>query len=270
MRLGITMLGVALTMALGAGTAAASEGGEDAHSGEPKLRLAVRPQTVAVKRRTSFVLRVSANGSPIAGALVTLAGKRARSGANGRATIVAALDRAGSWTARATKDDFRAGRATVTARRDRPSSFTGDCDFAGTVWFDPPLTNTARPTRQRVRGPGTCSGTFVDGRGRTHDFTDAPATYLDHNLAEAASCSGGSAVGGGSLVFPWGDIDFTMTEERVAAVAIATLTGARSGSARAIGTASGDPVATLQKCAGPGLKQSGLSGHVTTTQTITG
>jgi hypothetical protein len=87
---------------------------------------------------------------------------------------------------------------------------------------------------------------------------------------DQASCGSGTATGTGELVFPWDDIDFTMSEVRTGGVAIASLTGVKSGSARAVGAANGDPVATVQACGGAGLRKAGLSGHLTTTRTISG
>jgi hypothetical protein len=78
-----------------------------------------------------------------------------------------------------------AGAADARARHkhsqhSRPASFDGSCDFSGAVTFTPPMTTSSQPIAQHADAPGACSGTFVDGRGRTHQLDHAtPLIRLD-------------------------------------------------------------------------------------------
>ena len=76
------------------------------------LALAVNPRSVRAGRRTRFSFRVSA-GHPVGGALVTFAGRRAHSGADGRATIVATLRSGGLRHATAFAPGLGTARAYV-------------------------------------------------------------------------------------------------------------------------------------------------------------
>ena len=190
-----------------------------------------------------------------------------------------ALPRPGQWNARASKRGFPPEHASVAAHAsqgeqgaDRPSSFSGSCKISGEVRFTPPLTNDAQTVYQQVEAPGTCSGTFVDGRGRSHDMSDSPVTYLASGRAEQSSCGGGTATETGSLVFTWDDIGITVSERRGGGEVIASIAGAKSGSATATAgiSQSEDPVQILQKCAGPGLDRVRIDGQATTTDTVTG
>ena len=145
--------------------------------------------------------------------------------------------------------------ATAAAQRHRPLSFTGDCQGSGTVAFKPPLTNTARPTTQHARGLATCSGTLVDGRGRSHQLTNARVLYTAIEQG-TVSCGEGIDSGAGALHFKWGALRFSVTERRAAALATLTYTGANGGSATGVAHPTGDPVATVEACGGSGLKKS--------------
>ena len=93
------------------------------------LRLAVRPGSTPAGRRTRFSFRVTTAGRPVAGALVRFAGRRARTGANGRAAITVRIARPGRYRARATRSGMRGATASVrvlrrTTRRVAPR-YTG-------------------------------------------------------------------------------------------------------------------------------------------------
>jgi len=236
-----------------------------------RLQVAVDPRAVVVGRRTKFVIRVSrSGGGAVRGATVKLAGRRAQTGPRGRASIVAALPRRGTWHATATKPGFHAGGADIAARSPRPLTLDGDCDFAGTVAFDPPLTNTARPTAQRVRGRGTCSGTLVDEAGVEHHLDGAAARYVAGAPAQPQSCSEGTSTGSGALVLRWGRLDFTTSEKRAGAAPLLTASGKGGGSALVNGRATDDPTSLLSKCAADGIAVAHLSGQLSTTPTISG
>jgi hypothetical protein len=196
------------------------------------------------------------------------------------------LGRPGQWPASATKRG-RSANAMVLAHppasaqggqqggnppSDQPSTFSGSCEFAGTVAFSPPLSNNPQTVDQQVEGPGKCSGTFVDGQGHSHELDDSPATYLATGRGEGATCGQGMATGSGRLVFEWDDIPFTLSERRAGGNVIASLTGANSGSATATGgvSRSEDPVEILQKCGSTGLERVGLEGRLTTPDYISG
>jgi hypothetical protein len=240
-------------------------------SAAPRLQLAVAPRAAVVGRRTRFAFHVTrGGGDPVGGTTVELAGKHVRTGPRGRASIVAALPRHGTWHATAAKRGFRAGRAAIAARSPRPLALDGDCDFAGTVAFDPPLTNTTRPTAQRVRGRGTCSGTLVDEAGVKHELDGAAAQYVASAPAQPQSCSEGTSTGTGALVLRWGRLDFSTSEKRAGAAPLLTARGQSGGSAVVNGRATDDPPTLLSKCAADGIAVVHLSGQLSTTPSISG
>jgi hypothetical protein len=112
-----------------------------------------------------------------------------------------------------------------------PAGDRGTCHFSGQVVFQPPLTSTPQTIRQRVRLPGTCSGTLTDRHGRTHELSDAPVTFVERSRAENGSCAGGTAAGRGALRFRHGRIRFAFSETRTGGAAVASAQGARGGSA---------------------------------------
>jgi hypothetical protein len=245
-----------------------------------RLRLSVRPRSVETGRRTSFAFRVTrTNGRAVEDAIVRFAGKEAETGDNGTARIAATLRDAGNWGARATKRGAGAATTTVVARRRGgdgvkrgPSTFSGSCQFAGEAAFNPPLTNNPQPVAQAVDGRGTCNGTFVDRRGRSHTLSNSPVRFLAAGQGENASCAGGTATETGRLVFTWDDLKFKLSETRTGGNVLASLTGANGGSATATAgvSQSEDPVAILQKCGGPGLDKVRIDGQLTTTDSISG
>src|SRR4051812_37009324 len=79
-------------------------------SDRPRLNLSVKPRVVRAGRRTAFTF------SAAGGTLIRFAGKQARTGRTGRATIVARLRRAGVRRATATKPGFVPATATVRVR----------------------------------------------------------------------------------------------------------------------------------------------------------
>jgi hypothetical protein len=162
----------------------------------------------------------------------------------------------------------QAARAQVA----RSNSFDGTCSFSGPVHFDPAMTNTPQTIQQYVRIPGTCSGTFVDSRGRTHQLSDAPTTFTETSTAANSSCLSGTATGTGALIFQIGKILFSFSETRPGATPLLTLTGARSGSANGVAhpSQSEDAVADAQACNGAGLEQFNVDAEMTTTPTISG
>jgi hypothetical protein len=144
----------------------------------------------------------------------------------------------------------------VAKQRHRTLTFDGDCQGSATVIFNPPLTNSPQPLTQHVRGLATCSGTLVDGRGRSHELTNARVVYTAVEQGDSVSCGAGIDSGGGALHFKrWGKLRFNVTERRAAALATLTFTGAKGGSATAVAHPTGDPVATVQQCGGSGLKK---------------
>jgi hypothetical protein len=245
-------------------------------AGKKRLRVRVRPQTVDVGAPTRFKFRVTrAGGRPVRAARIRFAGKRARTGRKGRARIVATLNEEGSRTAKATKRGFKPGTTTVNARRsagESASKFSGNCTLSGVVSFQPPMTNNPQPVESNAEAPGTCKGTFVDGRGRSHDLDDAPVTYRGIGRGEQQSCGSGTAEGAGSLAFEWGEIPFTFSERRVGPRVFLTLTGGAGGSADVNGgvSQSEDPVAIAQKCGGSGLDRVALDGELSAPDGISG
>jgi hypothetical protein len=236
-----------------------------------RLLVTVAPRAAVVGRTTRFAFRVQrSGGSPVGGAVVELAGHRARTGPRGRATIVAALPRRGGWAASASKRGFRAGRAEVTAQPPGPLTLEGDCEFSGTVQFSPPLTTATKPVAQRVRGLGTCSGTLTDETGSKHELDAARGVYVASAPAQAMSCNSGTPKGTGAIVLRWGRLDFTSSEARAGAAPLLTLEGTRGGSALVNGAATDDPVTLLQKCGAEGIDKAHLTGRLSATPSISG
>ena len=168
------------------------------------------------------------------------------------------------WVAAAVTAAAVAAVPATAGPGKKPVSFSGDCEFAGTVAFDPPMTNEPQTVQQRAKAPGTCSGTFVDRKGREHQLDGARVTYRATAGGDAVSCASGTPSGGGALVFRRGRLRFAMSEARVGPLATVSLRGRRSGSATFVVTPrpDGDPVALLQKCAGSGIERVELVGRL--------
>jgi hypothetical protein len=83
--------------------------------GRAALRLAVTPRRVAAGRRVRLTVRATAGGRPVRGALVRVAGRRARTDARGRARVTVRLRR-GRHGVSATTRTGRRARTVVVAR----------------------------------------------------------------------------------------------------------------------------------------------------------
>jgi hypothetical protein len=84
----------------------------------PRLRLRVFPRRVHAGRTVRFRFRVRGRrGRPVRGARIAFAGRRARSGRRGRASITRRLRTPGTYRARACKRGYRCGRARVRVLR---------------------------------------------------------------------------------------------------------------------------------------------------------
>jgi hypothetical protein len=145
--------------------------------------------------------------------------------------------------------------APVAAGHERgASTFEGSCHFAGTVSFEPPLTDEAQPARGSARAGGPCTGTFTDRRGRSHELDGDRVTYVAANRG-SMSCGGGVAEGGGYLGFGSRRLRFTLTEVRGTGAAELFIEGARGGVAQGVASVSQeeDPAEIAQKCLGSGL-----------------
>jgi hypothetical protein len=171
-----------------------------------------------------------------------------------------------------------AGVATVADARTRhehqskPERFNGSCQFSGTVKFTPPMTTQPQPVVQHASAPGTCSGTFIDRYGRSHQLDGSAATYRAQSSGDSVSCAFGVASGAGVLVFRSGRIAFVMNEYRGGATPLIRLTGTDGGDAWMPVTPSqgSDPLAAVQACNGGGLDQFDLDAHMQTMGAISG
>ena len=76
-------------------------------------RIRVQPHRSRVGRRTRFRFRVSAGGAPVGGALIRLAGRRVRTDATGRATLVHRFSKPGRYVARLRATGQPPARITV-------------------------------------------------------------------------------------------------------------------------------------------------------------
>jgi hypothetical protein len=113
----------------------------------------------------------------------------------------------------------------------KPASFDGSCEFSGAVTFTPAMTTSPQPIAQHANAPGTCTGTFVDHRGVSHQLDNGPATYRAESAGDAVSCAFGTAAGTGVLAFADGEIAFVMHEYRAAAAPLIRLDGKNGGGA---------------------------------------
>ena len=252
----------------------------------PRLELSVTPRRVQPGRRETLRFRTRAGSRPVAGALIRLGERRARTDRRGLATLTVRLPREGSYTVRATRHGLAAGTATIQAGRStggdhsgnrgeppaKPESFDGSCVFSGAVKFTPPMTTTPQHIAQHADAPGTCTGTFVDKHGGTHHYSGAPARDLADSAGDNVSCAFGVATGAGTLTFPDGEISFTMTEYRGGATPMIRFDGKDGGGSWMLVTPSqkSDPTAAVQACNGAGLAEFDLDGHLQTDQPIKG
>jgi hypothetical protein len=158
----------------------------------------------------------------------------------------------------------------VAASNDASAnSFSGSCDFSGTVTFDPPLTTSSQPTQATAEASGPCSGTWTRPNGGEQTLNDAPVRY--HAESDGTqSCGSASAAGTGLLEYARRKIRFAFSEERAGAVAPIRLEGQNGGSFMGTATASGDPLTIIERCAGSGLESVGIDINGSTTPTISG
>jgi hypothetical protein len=154
----------------------------------------------------------------------------------------------------------------------KPASFDGSCEFSGAVTFTPPMTSAPQPTAQHANAPGTCTGTFVDGYGGTHQLDGAAAAYRAESSGDSVSCLFGVASGTGTLTFPDGEIAFAMTEYRGGATPLIRLTGKSGGEAwmPVTPSQSSDPAAAVAACNGAGLERFDLDAHMQTMERMSG
>ena len=133
-------------------------------------------------------------------------------------------------------------------------SFSGSCDVQGDVTFNPPATNTQRPTGYSYVATGTCSGTI---NGRT--VSNAPIHLHQAGRADA-SCVQALAFPPGVGAFTFADgsrIGYTLDFSSELTELDGTAYGTRSGEANGHGTfltQRSSPTITLD-CGGGGLKK---------------
>lgn len=152
----------------------------------------------------------------------------------------------------------------------RPLTFSGSCQFTGTVTFAPPLVLTPQPVTQYARASGNCSGTLIDKQGQTHNLNNTPVTYAATEQGNSISCGEGTDAGQGTLGFEFGQLRFTISEDRVGPIANLSFKGAKAGTASGSATASGDPATIAMECAGSGLKQASASLNMSTDSPLSG
>jgi hypothetical protein len=81
------------------------------------MRLTVSPRSVRAGRRTTFAFRLTSAKRPVAGAVIRFAGRTARTGRHGRATVKLTLRRPGQRLARASKPGFAPARTSIRVKR---------------------------------------------------------------------------------------------------------------------------------------------------------
>ena len=162
-----------------------------------------------------------------------------------------------------------AGGPAASAGSGGSQTFEGSCDFSVTVQFDPPLTNSSRPTQVDARGDGRCTGTLTREGHHARQLNDEPVLYRAQSEGDQ-SCGSAIASGTGYLGFGRRKLHFELSELRVAAVPTVTLEGRDGGSFKASGVAGGDPVDPVSKCAGSGLERATVEVSGETDPTISG
>jgi hypothetical protein len=132
--------------------------------------------------------------------------------------------------------------------------------------------DSTRTGTQQVQATGTCSGTFTSRNGQAHQLNDAPVSWQTTEYSPDASCGAGTDSGTGKVLFKYGTIGFTISENTVGPVAAFTLKGAQGGSAagQANISPSADPIALTQACAGAGITEAPVEIQATTTPSISG
>lgn len=83
----------------------------------PKLKLVVRPRTVAAGKRVRLLAVVTSGKKRIAGALIRVGGRKVKTAKNGRARIVVRFKRPGRKPVRASKTGYHSRTAYVRAKR---------------------------------------------------------------------------------------------------------------------------------------------------------
>jgi hypothetical protein len=160
---------------------------------------------------------------------------------------------------------------TSHASAARTSAFSGSCNIAGTVRFDPPMTNAPQTGKAFAHAPGTCSGTLTDSRGVAHSLSNTRADFVEQSTG-LESCGAGQATGSGYLAIGARRLNFSMSEVRTGPAFTLKLDGAGGGSALARGnvSTSADPVSIASACGGAGLKQAPVEGQIETTPALSG
>jgi hypothetical protein len=142
-------------------------------------------------------------------------------------------------------------------------SFAGSCATQGTVTFDPPARNEARPGSYAYDARGTCTGT-VNGRR----VTDAPVRLAQAGRAHVSCLRAHTTTPGqGTLTFADGSaVRYTLDFTTAATEVDATFYGERSGTATVHGTFATDrtPKDVTAQCAGEGARTVPLDLEITT------
>lgn len=149
-------------------------------------------------------------------------------------------------------------------RGERPlQSFGGSCSLQGDVTFNPPATNSQRPTAYSYDAIGTCTGT-VNG----HAVSNAPIHLHQAGHADA-SCVQALAFPPGVGAFTFADgsrIGYTLDFSSELTELDGTAYGTRSGAANGHGsflTQRSSPTITLD-CGGAGLKKAPMDMNFST------
>jgi len=167
---------------------------------------------------------------------------------------------------------------SASAHRHKPqhrgtaaSTFTGSCQFSGSVLFRPPLTDTPSEGRDFATAAGPCSGSFTDRHGRVHELNGTTVKYFATDQG-VTSCEQGTSLGGGFFVFPWGRLAFALTEARGPGAGTLQLSGRRGGLASGIAvvSASESPTQIAEECAGSGVRSVAVDIDLATTPSIAG
>ena len=161
-----------------------------------------------------------------------------------------------------------ASAAATPERPRKPSTFSGSCEFSGIVRFDPPLTATPQEVTSRAVAEGPCTGTWRHGN-KVFQLDGDHVRYRARGAA-TQGCDSAEATGEGFLKYRRKKLRFAFAESRLLTTAEVRLSGAAGGAFAGEANASGDPLAAVQACFGPGLTESEITLSGATSPEISG
>lgn len=156
------------------------------------------------------------------------------------------------------------------AAGDGFNTFTGSCEFTGSVVFDPPIGLSEQRTSAEARAAGPCTGTWQRPSGKVWNLDGDRVRYRAQSTG-TQSCGSAEAAGDGFLRYRHRKLRFLFFESRIGASASIRLEG--RGGGLFTGTAEGDPAEAdeiAQACLTSGVSQAGFTLPGSTDPSISG